>query len=87
MTDRVAEFIVSDAGGVTLSVRPALPFLPDEVRVTGSGVEIHGDAKRLVLHTEPEVIEEIRETGGLLLLEHLSDGDAPPRELELLLAD
>lgn len=87
MTDRVAEFIVSDAGGVTLSVRPALPFLPDEVRLTGSGVEIHGDAKRLVLSTDPEVIAEIREMGGLLLLEHSPDTDAPPRELELLLSD
>ena len=33
MTDRVAEFLIADAGGVTLSVRPPLPFLPDGVRL------------------------------------------------------
>jgi hypothetical protein len=87
VTDRVAEFIVSDAGGVTLSVRPALPFLPDRVRVTGTGVEVYGGAKRLVLRADPDVTDAIREAGGLLLLEHPSDGDFSPRELELLLSD
>jgi len=87
VTDRVAEFIVSDAGGVTLSVRPALPFLPDGVRVTGAGVEVYGGAKRLVLCAEPEMIEAIRDAGGLLLMEHPTEGQESPRELELLLSE
>ncbi len=87
MTDRVAEFILSDTGGVTLSVRPPLPFLPDGVRTTGSGIEVYGDAKRLVLRTEPEMIDAIRDAGGLLLVEHPADGTDLPHELELLVSD
>jgi hypothetical protein len=87
MTQRVAEFLMSDAGGVTLSVRPQLPFLPDGVRISGSCVELYGDAKRILLQADPELIEALGQAGGLLLLEHASDGSGPPRELELLLID
>lgn len=85
MTGRVAEFLVSDAGGVTLSVRPPLPFLPDGVRLSGSGVEVYGGAKRLTIEAGPELTSAISQAGGLLLLEHPEEG--PPRELELLLLD
>lgn len=87
MTDRVAEFIVSDAGGVTLSVRPPLPFLPDGVRVTGTGVEVYGDAKRLPFRADPDLTLAVREAGGLLLVEHPADGAGGARELELLISD
>jgi hypothetical protein len=87
MTDRVAEFLMSDAGGVTLSVRPPLPFLPDGVRISGTRVDVYGETKRLLLEADPELISAIGQAGGLLLLEHASDGTNPPRELELLLTD
>lgn len=87
MTDRVAEFIVSDAGGVTLSVRPPLPFLADGVRVSASGVEVFGGTKRLTLGADQDLITAIEETGGLLLVEHAADGSARPREIELLIID
>lgn len=87
MTDRVAEFLVSDAGGVTLSVRPPLPFLADGVRVSAAGVEVYGDTKRLTLGADQDLILAIRETGGLLLVEHPTDGSARPREIELLVND
>jgi hypothetical protein len=84
MTERVAEFLVSDAGGVTLSVRPPLPFLSDGVRVTLAGVEVYGGAKRIALRAGRDLTLAIEEAGGLLLVEHASDGSAPPRELELI---
>lgn len=87
MTQRVVEFLMSDAGGVTLSVRPQLPFLPDGVRISGPSVEVYGDAKRILLPADPELIMAIRQAGGLLLLQHASEGADPPQELELQLID
>jgi len=87
MTERVAEFLVSDSGGVTLSVRPPLPFLPDGVRVSAAGVEVFGDAKRLTLGADRDLTMAIEEAGGLLLVEHPADGAEPPREIELLISD
>jgi hypothetical protein len=87
VTDRVAEFIVSDAGGVTLSVRPPLPFLADGLRVSAAGVEVFGGTKRLTLGADQDLITAIEEAGGLLLVEHPADGAEPPREIELLISD
>jgi len=84
MTDRVVEFLVSDVG-VTMSVIPPLPFLPDGVRVTPSALELYGGTKRLSFPADPALISAVEEVGGLLLLEHGTDEDAPPRELELQL--
>lgn len=86
MTERVAEFLIADAGGVTLSVRPPLPFLPDGVRLSGPRVEVFGDTKRLLLQADPEILVAIRQAGGLLLLEHPADGSGAPSELELQLS-
>jgi hypothetical protein len=87
MTQRVAEFILSDAGGVTLSVRPQLPFLPDAVRLAGPGVEVYGAGRRLQLEADREILIAISEAGGLLLLEHPAEGEGAPRELELNLVE
>lgn len=87
MTGRVAEFLVSDAGGVTLSVRPPLPFLPDSVRLSGSGVEVFGRGRRLQLEAGPDLALAISEAGGLLLIEHPAEGEGAPRELELILLE
>lgn len=87
MTQRVAEFIVSDAGGVTLSVRPPLPFVPDAVRLSGSGVEVCGPMRRLQLEADREILIAISEAGGLLLLEHAAEGEGTTRELELILVE
>ena len=87
MPQRVAEFIVSDAGGVTLSVRPPLPFLPDAVRLAGPGVEVYGGGRRLHLEADRDLTLAISQAGGLLLLEHPAEGEGAPRELELLLVE
>lgn len=87
MTGRVAEFLISDAGGVTLSVRPPLPFLPDGVRIISGQVEVYGDTKRLRFDADPDLIRAIGQASGLLLIEHPAEGDVAPRELELLLGD
>ena len=87
MTGRVAEFLVSDAGGVTLSVGPPLPFLPDGVRLTRNGVELFSGPVRLQLEADRDLTLAISQAGGLLLLEHPAEGDGAPRELELLLVD
>ena len=87
MTGRVAEFLISDAGGVTLSVRPPLPFLPDGVRLIRTGVEVFAGPLRLQLEADPEQREAILMVGGLLLVEHSTEAGTPPRELELMLAE
>jgi hypothetical protein len=87
MTDRVAEFLLSDMGGVTLSVRPPLPFVPDAVRVRGGQVELYGETKRVLFAADAEVISALGQAAGLLLIEHPSTGPDTPRELELQLLD
>jgi len=87
MTERVAEFLVSDSGGVTLSVRPPLPFVPDGVRIRSGRIEIYGETKRLLFDATADLIEAIGQVSGLLLIEHPASGPDDPRELELLLAD
>ena len=87
MTERVAEFLVSDLGGVTLSVRPPLPFVPDAVRVSGGRVELYGETKRVLFAAEAEVLGAIAQASGLLLIEYPVSGPDVPRELELQLLD
>jgi hypothetical protein len=85
MTGRVAEFLLSDLGGVTLSVRPPLPFTPDGVRVRSGRVELYGEGRRILLEADPEVAAEILQASGLLLIEHPEAGPGAPRETELQL--
>jgi len=87
MTDRVAEFLVSDLGGVTLSVRPPLPFVPDAVRISGGRVELYGETKRVLFTADPEVLGAVAQASGLLLIEHPLSGPEEPKELELQLLD
>lgn len=87
MTGQVVESLVSDVGGVTLSLHPPLSFVPDGIRLSGGQIEFYGRAeprvKRLMLEVDPEVARAIRESGGLLLVGHPAGGGNVTREFEL----
>lgn len=85
MTERTAEFVLSDAGGVTLSVRPSLPFSPEGVSLEASRVVLVGEHTRIPFEADENVITEVRAVDGLLLIEFPSTGSLPPAETELSL--
>lgn len=87
MTGRVAEFLLSDLGGVTLSVRPLLPFTPDGVRLRSGRVELYGEGRRILFDADAEVIAEILQASGLLLVEHPESGPGAPRETEIQISE
>lgn len=86
MSSRAADFVVSEAGGVTLSVRPGLPFMAEGVRLENGRVVIFNERNRIPFDTDEETIEAVRGIDGLLLIEFPDNTHEAPREIELSLS-
>ncbi|MCW3782583.1 hypothetical protein [Defluviimonas salinarum] len=81
--EKTIEFLNGEAG-VTITVRPLLPFVAEGYRMRGaSGIDVFGDGRRLPLEIPEDQVVAFAEAEEILLCEFPVEGPDPVRELVL----
>jgi len=76
--------VISDDFGVTLAIRPMLPFMPDDFAISGMKLFLRGEGKQIPLQLVPDDMAKLRDAEEIELIEFPMKGSEPVREVILM---